>query len=88
MGINIKKKNILDLQFQKYLVIASTSVIVAFTYFVGVGIAFFTNQIRFNDFVIVATLFFISIGVLGACALLFYNALFHLRNIPMAVKDL
>ncbi len=37
--LNIRK-NILDLHFQKYLIIASTSAIVAFTYIIGVGIAF------------------------------------------------
>ena len=44
MNDEIKKKNILDLQFQKYLVVASTSVIVAFTYIIGMGIAFFQNK--------------------------------------------
>ena len=49
MDEEIKKKNVLDLQFQKYLVIASTSVIIAFTYAIGVGIAVFTKQIILDD---------------------------------------
>jgi len=45
-----KKKNILDLQFQKYLIIASTSIIISFTYFIGVVIAIFAGQIRLDNF--------------------------------------
>ncbi|MEK6855399.1 MAG: hypothetical protein AABX73_04210 [Nanoarchaeota archaeon] len=55
-----KKKNILDLQFQKYLIIASTSVILAFTYAIGVGIALFSKQIRLNNFNDMGALFVIS----------------------------
>jgi len=43
------KKNILDLQFQKYLIIASTSVIIFFTYIIGVGITVLTKQINLNS---------------------------------------
>ena len=52
MDEEIKKKNILDLQFQKNLIIASTTVIIMFTYLIGVGIALITKQIermRFNE---------------------------------------
>ncbi len=37
MEEDIKKKNVLDLHFQKYLSIATTSAIIAFTYFIGIG---------------------------------------------------
>lgn len=50
MNDETKKKNILDLQFQKYLIVASTSVIIAFIYAIGVGIALFSKQIKLNDF--------------------------------------
>jgi len=83
-----KKKNVLDLQFQKYLIIASTSIIISFTYFIGVGIALFTKQINLNDFVSMGAVFVISAGVLGVCSILFFNAVFHLKNIPRVVKEL
>jgi hypothetical protein len=86
--MKLKKKNILDLQFQKYLTIASTSVIIAFTYFIGVGIAIFSKQIQLNSFISIGSLFVISAGVLGICSILFFNALFHLKNIPSVVKEL
>ena len=56
MDDETKKKNVLDLQFQKYLTIASVSIIIAFTYFIGVGIATITNQIKLDDFIIIGEL--------------------------------
>ena len=88
MDEDIKKKNILDLQFQKYLVIASTSVVVAFTYFIGIGIAIFAEQIKLDDFFIMGAVFVISAGILGVCSILFFNAVFHLKNIPHVLVDL
>ena len=83
-----KKKNILDLQFQKYLIIASTSIIVAFTYLIGLGISILSKQVRLDDFNIMGAIFVISIGVLGICGIIFFNARFHLKNILDMVKKL
>ena len=60
MDEEIKKKNILDLQFQKYLTTASTSLIIVFTYFIGVGIAILTKQIKLDDFITMGVLFVMS----------------------------
>ncbi|MEA3329505.1 MAG: hypothetical protein U9Q06_02060 [Nanoarchaeota archaeon] len=87
MNEKTKKKNILDLQFQKYLIIASTSIIIAFTYFIGVGIAIITNQIRLGDFVSMGVLFIFSSGVFGICLALFSNAVFHLNNILEKIRQ-
>ena len=88
MNEDLKRKNILDLQFQKYLTIASTSIIIAFTYFVGVGIAILTKQVNLSDFISVGVLMVISLGILGICSSLFFNAVFNLRNIPTVVKEI
>lgn len=88
MDEKTKRKNVLDLQFQKYLLIASTSVVVAFTYILGVGIALFTKQIQLNDFIGMTALFGISAGILGTCSILFYNSIFHLKNIPKVLMEL
>ncbi|MEK6873982.1 MAG: hypothetical protein AABW91_03980 [Nanoarchaeota archaeon] len=88
MDDGTKKKNILDLQFQKYLIVASTSVIIAFTYVIGLGIAVLSKQIRLDDFNIMGAIFVISAGVLGICSIIFFNAVFHLKNIPLVVKNL
>ncbi len=88
MDEGIKKKNVLDLQFQKYLTISSTSVIIMFTYVIGVVIAFLTKQIKLNDFVIMGILFVISAGVFGIGSVLFFKSLFHLKNIPEVLKEI
>ena len=88
MDEDLKRKNVLDLQFQKYLTIASTSIIIAFTYFVGVGIAILTKQVNLSDFISAGVLMVISLGILGICSSLFFNAVFHLRNIPKVVKEI
>jgi len=88
MDEDLKRKNILDLQFQKYLTIASTSIIISFTYFVGVGIAILTKQVNLSDFISAGVLMVISLGILGICSSLFFNAVFHLRNIPKVVKEI
>ena len=67
MKENEKKKNVLDLQFQKYLIIASTSIIIAFTYSVGIVIAILTEQINFNNYLISSVLFLISAIVFSLC---------------------
>jgi len=83
-----KKKNVLDMQFQKYLIIASTSVIIVFIYLVGVGIAFLTKQVKLDDFIAMGVLLVISTGILGVCSALFFNAVFHLKNIPEVIKEI
>jgi putative effector of murein hydrolase len=88
MHLESIKKNILDLQFQKYLITASTSIIIAFTYTIGVGIAILSKQIRLDNFNDMAVVFVISSGILGLCVALFLNSLFHIKNIPLALKTL
>ena len=83
-----KKKNILDLQFQKYLIVSSTSILLAFTYLIGIGIAIITKQIKLNDYFIMGVLIVISMAVLGICSVVFFNALFHLKNIPKVIKNI
>ena len=88
MEEELKRKNVLDLQFQKYLTIASTSIIIAFTYFIGVGITILTKQVNLSDFISVGVLIVISLGILGICSALFFNAVFHIRKIPKIVKEI
>jgi len=83
-----KRKNILDLQFQKYLIYASTAIIIAFTYVIGLVIAFLSKQIRLEGFSSIMVVFFISFGVLGACSIIFLKSRFHLKRIPIVLKGL
>ena len=88
MDEETKKKNILDLHFQKYLIIASTSVLVAFTYIIGVVIAFLAKQIKLDNSNTISIFLALSGTVLGFCSIIFFNALYHIKNIPKVVKNL
>ena len=88
MNEETKRKNILDLQFQKYLVVASTSVVISFTYLIGVGIAILTKQINLGDYIDMFKVFIFSSAVLGTCAIFLFNAMYHLRNIPEVLKNI
>jgi len=62
------RKNILDLEYNKYLQYYTTSIILLFTYVIGIAIALLTRQIDYNNsfhMVFSATIsFFIIIFVL------------------------
>ena len=82
------KKNILDLQFQKYLIIASTSVIITFTYIIGIVLASLTKQIKFDNFFSMILVFLFSTVVFGLCAFFLFKSLFHIKNILRILKDI
>ncbi len=81
------KKNILDLQFQKYLIKASTSVVIAFTYLVGVFLLLIAKDIDLKDPTVITLLIGVSIFVLAPCALFFYKSQFHIKNIISILKS-
>ena len=54
------KKNLLDLQYAKYLQYYTTAVIILFTYGIGVAIAFITKQIDFYSIGQMLLVFLIS----------------------------
>jgi len=85
---NIIKKNILDLQYQKYLMIASASLIVSFTYLIGVSISFITKQIRLDNLVDMVILVIFSSAILGICVIIFLRAFFHMENIILILKEI
>ena len=72
----------------KNLVIASTSVIILFTYLVGLGIAFVTEQINLNNIFSMIYLVLVSLVIFSACVFFFFKSLFHIRNIPKILRDL
>ena len=82
------KKNLLDLHFEKNLVIASTSMILGFTYLIGVGVAIITKQINFQNPSSWLLLAIISMLVLGYLTLIFFKARNHVKNILNLIKGL
>ena len=82
------RKNILNLQFQKYLAIATTSIVIALTYSLGVGIAYLSKDIGTERTEIAIILTTLSTIVFAGSAFFFFNALFHLKEIPERIKEL
>jgi len=82
------KKNLLDLQYNKYLQYYNTSIILLFTYFIGVAIAFLTRQVSINN---VRQLFLVTITtvmVTSFIILLMLHFKNHQENIFEEIKKL
>jgi uncharacterized membrane protein len=81
------QKNILDLNFQKHLVIASTTIIILFTYIIGIFIALISSTIKFNYFYLGLFSGFSTL-LLGSCGFLFSRSYRKIKNIPEEIKAL
>ena len=82
------KKNLLDLQYNKYLQYYNTSIIVLFTYAIGVGISFMTKQINYKILNQLLLVEFISIVVICIIILWMLNCRWHMGNILNEIKKL
>ena len=82
------KKNLLDLEYNKYLQYYNTSIILLFTYFIGVSIAFITKQIDYKNPRQLLLVALISIVVMGLLIILMLRFRENLRHIPKEVKKL
>ena len=82
------KKNLLDLHYTKYLQYFNTSIIVIFTYLIGLGIALLTKQIDYKNPAQLLLAAVITIMFLGAISILLIKFKGHLKNIPQEIKKL
>lgn len=82
------KKNLLDLQYNKYLLYYNTSIILLFTYFIGVTIAFITKQISYKNINQLLLVTAISITVISFIISFMLRFKEHLTNILQEVKKL
>ncbi|HLC85690.1 MAG TPA: hypothetical protein VJG30_00165 [Candidatus Nanoarchaeia archaeon] len=82
------KKNILDLNFQKHLIIASTSILISFTYFIGVVIAFMSRQIKLDNLLHIFLIVILSSIILCITIGFFFKSYNHIRKIPQVIKEL
>lgn len=85
---NSIKKNILDLNYNKYLQYKITSVIVATTYLFAVSIALVTKQLRLGDYVQMFVVSILSIVVLMPCIYFIIISTKHLKLIIRLVREL
>ncbi|MFA5173703.1 MAG: hypothetical protein WC438_00815 [Candidatus Pacearchaeota archaeon] len=82
------KKNLLDLKYNKYLQYHNTCIIILFTYFIGVIIAYVTNQINYKAFNENLLAGIISIIIIFFILILISNFNEHLENITNEIKKL
>jgi len=82
------RKNLLDIQYNKYLQYLSMTIIISFTYFIGVAIAIFTKQIDLTVSLQRMLLAIVSIFFLGSALTLIYLFLLHLKNTISGIKNL
>ncbi len=82
------KKNILDLQYNKYLQYYTTSIILLFTYFIGLGIAFITRQVDIYNTRQLLFVVVITIGVVTFIVVLIRNFKDHQKNILEEIRKL
>ena len=82
------RKNLLDLYYYKNLYYKNTAIIIMFTYFIGILVAFLTKQLKVNnilDMILVSILSIIVISI----GILFLNEFnYHLKKIPEEIKKL
>lgn len=82
------KKNLLDLDMQKYLQLTSTSVIIFFSYFIGVFIVIITNQVDFENPVVYRLFIIMTVFILGYTSVLFFLGFKKIQRISKAIKNM
>ncbi len=82
------KKNLLDINYNKYLQYFNTTIIISFTYLIGIAIAFITKQINYKDPTQLFLVALISIGFLGIMVILLLDFKGHIDRIPKEIKKL
>ena len=82
------QKNLLDLEYGKQLQYLTTSLIVLFTYVIGIVIAFFTRQIAYINAPQLFALGVISMLVMICTTLFVANAQSRMRMIVKEIKQL
>ena len=80
------KKNMLDLDMQKYLQLASVSIVMCFSYFIGIFIVFITNQINFENENIYRLFIVTTVFVLGYTSILFFIGFKKIQRISKAIR--
>lgn len=82
------KKNLLDLQYSRYLQYYNTSIIILSTYIIGVIIGFVTKQIDYKNEGQLVLVGLISVGVVTFILLLMLRFKDHQEKIISEVKKL
>lgn len=87
MDNNIKK-NILDLEYNKYLQYFNTLIVLIFTYFIGLLIALFTKQLNYTNGKNMLFIFLILIIFMVTFIVLIVYIKEKMKNIIKEIKTL
>lgn len=82
------RKNLLDLHYYKNLQYKNTTIILIFTYFIGILISFLTKQLKITDSLDMLFVAVLSIAVIGVGILFLNEFNYHLKRIPEELKKL
>lgn len=82
------KKNLLDLNYQKYLQYENSVIIISFTFIIGIGVAFLTGAINYTESNKVSLVVLLSIAVFTILALMVKRFKTHQENIKKEIKKL
>jgi low affinity Fe/Cu permease len=82
------KKNILDLNYNKYLQYYNTTIILLFTYIIGIAITVITKQFDYKDTKQLLVVVIISIALISIFVLLLLSFKKHMRNVLKEFKKL
>jgi predicted neutral ceramidase superfamily lipid hydrolase len=88
-GISGKvKKNLLDLEYNKYLSYLNTSIIILFTYLVSVAIVIITRQIDYKNVSQIMFLSVTSMLILSVISFLVIRYRSRIKNISLDIMKL
>ena len=82
------KKNIFDLEYNRYLQYYNTAIIILFTYVIGIAIAFFARQIEFTN---ISQLFIIGLFSLFVSGIIIVFMIYcrnKMKNILEGIRSL
>ena len=82
------KKNLLDLQYNKYLQYYNTAIIILFTYFIAVLISYLTKQINYQALYPNLLVGVFSIFVISTIVFSIINFKTHLKKIQEEIKTI
>ena len=75
------KKNLLDLAYNKYLVYQTTTIVIIFTYLVGLSLALISKQIDLQNTGQLLATIIVTLSLLSTATLYFSKTKSHLRQI-------
>ena len=82
------KKNLLDIQYSKYLQYFNTCIILFFTYFIALILGFMTKQISFNSLNEKMTVIVVSFAILSILLVLMRHFLMNMKAIFNEIKKI